>query len=348
MDIGESFIRLSTAGSHLTAADWFTPFNKDSNSTRKDLDTGSAGTILYDVGGAHLDDQRGQGRPHLHPQPRQPRATYTPGADTGAVQTVPKGPAGVTGGLFGCPAFFQSAVNGPTLYFAAVGDKARAFVLDPATGKLTGAATSATSEVFGYPGSVPSISSDAGTNGIAWMLEGSSTLHAYNADNLGTELYNSNQAPNGRDALSKYVKFTTPIIVQGKVYAGTESQLVAYGLLAPVAAADVTGQVKIKLRAGTATTEGVKVKATVINRGTTAIAGPLSLVVDGLGKKFTLANATGTTSATTPRASFYRNVALPGGTLAPGESVSAELKFASTKHAAPAMTARVLAGAGAR
>ena len=72
-----------------------------------------------------------------------------------------------------------------------MGDHTRAFVLDPATGKLTGAATSLTSESFGYPGTTPSISANGGANGIAWMLESGSVLRAYDADNLGTELYNS-------------------------------------------------------------------------------------------------------------------------------------------------------------
>ncbi len=346
VDLGESFIRLSTTGNHLAAADWFTPYDKDKLND-EDLDTGSAGTVIYDVGSAHLATSVGKAG-KIYILNRDNLGHFTPNADSGAVQAVGEGPAGLAGGLFGCPAFFQSAAKGPTLYFAAVSDHARAFVLDPATGKLTGAATSITPESFNYPGAVPSISANGGTDGIAWMLESGAVLHAYDADNLGTELYNSNQAASRRDALGGYVKFTTPIIVQGKVYAGTTNGLVAYGLLTPATPADATAQVKVRPRAAVPTSTLVKQKVTLTNDGTAPLAGPVSLVVDGLGKKFTVANATGTTSQTSPRASFYLDAVPAGGTLAAGASVTVKLKFASIKQKAPTFTPRVLAGAGAR
>ena len=346
VDIGESFIRLSTTDNHLAAADWFTPYNKDYLNDH-DLDTGSAGTILFDVNGAHLMTSAGKAGT-IYILNRDNLGHFTPGADTGAVQTVPAGAGGITGGLFGCPAFFNSAAKGPTLYFSAVSDHLRAFVLDPATGKITGAASSQSAESFGYPGTVPSISANNGANGVLWALESGSVLRAYDADNLGTELYNSNQAANSRDALGSYVKFTTPIIAQGAVYAGTESQMVAYGLLTPTPAADVTAQVNVKVESTNLVSSLIKQKIVITNQGATPLTGPLSLVVDGLNKKFALANATGTTSTTTPRASFYLDIPLPGNTLAPGATAVAKLKFAATKRKTPGWTARVLAGSGRR
>ena len=346
VDIGESFIRLSTTGNHLAAADWFTPYNKDYLNDH-DLDTGSAGTVLYDVNGAHLMTSAGkEGRIYI--LNRDNLGHYTPNADTGAVQTIPAGADGIATGLFGCPAFFNSAVNGPTLYFASVSDHMRAFVLDPSTGKITGAANSQSVETFSYPGATPSISANAGASGVAWVLESGAVLHAYDADNLGTELYNSNQAASSRDALGSYVKFTTPVIAQGKVYAGTNDHLVVYGLLNPTAATNVTSQVKVRVESTSLNTTLIKQQIKIINRGASALTGPLSLVVDNLNKRFSLSNATGTTSLTTPRASFYINVSLPGGTLAPGASTTAKLKFAVLKHKTPTWTPRVLAGAGTR
>ena len=56
-------------------------------------------------------------------------------------------------------------------------------------------------------------------------------LHAYDATNLATELYNSNQAANGRDQFGNGNKFITPTIVNGKVFVGTPTGVAVFGLL---------------------------------------------------------------------------------------------------------------------
>jgi hypothetical protein len=55
-------------------------------------------------------------------------------------------------------------------------------------------------------------------------------LHAYDATNLATELYNSNQATNNRDHFADN-KFITPMIANGKVYVGTPNGVAIFGLL---------------------------------------------------------------------------------------------------------------------
>ena len=55
-------------------------------------------------------------------------------------------------------------------------------------------------------------------------------LHAYDATNLTTELYDSNQAANGRDHFTDN-KFITPMIANGKVYVGTPTGVIVFGLL---------------------------------------------------------------------------------------------------------------------
>jgi hypothetical protein len=59
---------------------------------------------------------------------------------------------------------------------------------------------------------------------------GQAILHAYDANNIGTELYNSNQNQS-RDQPGISVKFTVPTVVNGKVYVPTATQVSFYGLL---------------------------------------------------------------------------------------------------------------------
>jgi len=91
---------------------------------------------------------------------------------------------------------------------------------------------SQSSQVFSYPGSVPTISANGTSNGIVWLIEGAAggTLHAYDAANVANELYNS-QIKASRDALGSWVRFTVPTVANGKVYAGTGNSLAVFGLL---------------------------------------------------------------------------------------------------------------------
>ncbi len=340
VDLGESFIRLSTGNGVLVATDWFTPFNKDYLNDN-DLDTGSAGVVLYDVNGNHLLTSAGkEGR--IYVLNRDNLGHYSPNADTGAYQTIPKGVNGIISGLFGCPAFFNSSAHGPTLYFSSIDDHPKAFVLD-AAGRLPAASTSQAATVFGYPGAVPSISANDGADGIAWMLQDTSTLHAFDADNLGTELFNSDQNAT-RDALGSYVKFTTPIITQGRVYVGTNDHLVAYGLLSPAAAEDVTSQFTVTTGAvqPSKNDKHLVQDVTLTYHGTGAAPGSVSLVLDRLNRAASLYNADGTTTQAAPLASFYKTVTLADG------SATVRLKFDNAKNTRIVWTPRVLGSAGAR
>jgi len=64
-----------------------------------------------------------------------------------------------------------------------------------------------------------------------WAAENSSTavLHAYKASDL-QEIYNSNQAPNGRDHFGKGNKFITSPIAGGQVFVGTTNSIGVFGL----------------------------------------------------------------------------------------------------------------------
>src|SRR6266853_1390889 len=81
-------------------------------------------------------------------------------------------------------------------------------------------------------GNIYFLDANGTANAILWAVEnsgGPGVLHAYDAANLATELYNSNQA-GIRDNFSDN-KFITPTIANGKVYVGTPTGVIVFGLL---------------------------------------------------------------------------------------------------------------------
>ena len=117
------------------------------------------------------------------------------------------------------------------VYFGAVNDSLRA--LPVAAARVSSTALSVTANQFAYPGSTPSISANGISNAIVWAAENSTpaVLHAYDATNLNRELYNSNQAANGRDQFGAGNKFITPTIADGKVFVGSQNSVGVFGLL---------------------------------------------------------------------------------------------------------------------
>jgi len=94
-----------------------------------------------------------------------------------------------------------------------VNDNLKAFSITQA--KVASSASTTSPETYGYPGATPSISANGSSNGIVWAIESSGTLNAYDATNLGNELFSGNFPANGN------TKFITPMIANGKVYVGT-------------------------------------------------------------------------------------------------------------------------------
>jgi hypothetical protein len=227
-DYGNAFIKISTAGNSMSVADYFTMFNTDSESDA-DQDLGSGGEILLP------DLQDGQGNTwqlavgagkdgHIYVANRNLMGKFNTNNDSAIHQEIDSN--GLSGGVWSVPAYFNSVV-----YYGAVGDHLRAFSI--ANAKLTAPAGSMSATSFGYPGTTPSISANGSSNGIVWAVEndgGGGVLHAYDATNLGTELYDSNQAANNRDHFTDN-KFITPMIANGKVYVGTPNGVAVFGLL---------------------------------------------------------------------------------------------------------------------
>jgi hypothetical protein len=225
-DFGNSFLKVSTSGTKLAAADYFAVYNTQAESAA-DQDLGSGGVLLLpdlvDAGGATRHLAVGAGKDiNIYVVDRDNMGKFNPGSNNSVYQEVSNV---LSGGVFSAPAFFNN-----TVYYAAVGDHLKAIPVSQARLALTSAAQSA--NTFGFPGATPSISSNGAQNGIVWAIESQSVgiLHAYDATNVASELYNSNQAPASRDHFS-YNKYVPPTIANGKVFVGTTNSVAVFGLL---------------------------------------------------------------------------------------------------------------------
>ncbi|HZQ71164.1 MAG TPA: hypothetical protein VFA68_21745 [Terriglobales bacterium] len=229
-DFGDSVLKLAPpSNKRLKVADFFTPYNQDALN-QSDADLGSGGvTLLPDQTGAH---------PHLLVQSgkegtiylidRDKMGHFNPNNNNQIVQSLDD----IIGGMWSTPAWWNNNV-----YFGGSYDFLRAFSFNPSTELLSSNSISSSPTFFNFPGPVPSISANGASNAILWAIqtEGyangtSEILHAYNASNLGSELYNSSQNA-GRDDAGGAVKFAVPTIANGKVYVGAVQKLDVYGLL---------------------------------------------------------------------------------------------------------------------
>ena len=236
---GDSVVRLSTA-SGLSVADYFTPLDQaslDANDT--DFGSGAATVLIDQPAGPVTHLVIGGGKQgNLFLLNRDSMGKFS-GSTNNVMQTV-----NVGNSIFATPGFWQN-----NLYVAGVGPL-KQFAFNSTTGKFNGAPFSQSSTSYRFPGATPSVSSTGATNGIIWALDnglyctlqspgcGATVLHAYDANNLATELWNSSQAAANRDLAGHAVKFTVPTVANGKVYVGTRGndssvlgELEVYGLL---------------------------------------------------------------------------------------------------------------------
>jgi hypothetical protein len=236
-DYGDSILKLSTSGG-LTAADYFTP-NNQSLLNMWDADLGSGGVVL-------LPDQTGPVA-HLLVGGGKEGLLYLVNRDNmghfllaGNTQIVQSWHG--NNGSFSTPAFWQN-----TLYIAGAEqgttDSMRAYSFNTGTGFFATLAPSASAHMFPFPGATPVVSSNGNSHGIAWAVDTSgygvpssygttpAVLYAFDATNVGTELWDSSQTAAGRDQAGNAVKFTVPTVANGKVYIGSRTELDVYGLL---------------------------------------------------------------------------------------------------------------------
>jgi hypothetical protein len=228
-DFGNAFLKVSTSGG-LAVADYFATFNTVSQSNA-DTDLGSGGTLVL----PDLVDGTGRTR-HLAVGAGKDAHIYVVDRDSmGKWNSSSNQIYQDIGGALGNSVFSMPAYFNGMLYYGAAGSTLKAFSIVNA--RLSAAPVSASARTFTFPGTTPGVSAAGSANAIVWAVENTNpaVLHAYDARDLTLELYNSNQAPAGRDAFGAGNKFITPTIVNGHVYVGTTNGVARFGMLVPTA-----------------------------------------------------------------------------------------------------------------
>jgi hypothetical protein len=225
----------------LTVEDYFTPFDQ-AYMGANDEDLGSGAPVLLPV-------QNGSSTPNLIVTSGKDEDIYLINENsmggynsTDNDQIVQYIPGALSGQFFGAPLQWNNYV-----YFLAHQDYLRSYSLT--TNTTTGLTQLSTTPVAETGGKLttfglPSISANGNTNGIVWLVRNVSEvpkLSAYDATALYL-LYDSGMAAGGRDTLGTVAHFATPTIANGKVYAGTQGQLVVYGLFPDIAVTTGNGQ----------------------------------------------------------------------------------------------------------
>ena len=205
-------------GNTLQLADWFTPYN-EADLNDHDMDMSEPVLVLPDQPGKypHLAAAVGkEGTIYLLNRDNMGHfCSKCKKADTQIVQEM-QAFSPETGALV----YWNNAI-----YTSANASPITAFALT--NGTLGKEPLAQSKKVAG--GHSPVISSNGGSAGVLWQLDGS-TLDAYDSTTL-VRVYESSQAPNKRDVLPPLPHFANIMVANGKVYVGTNNSLVVFGLL---------------------------------------------------------------------------------------------------------------------
>ena len=244
---GESFLKLKRDGSHLNVVSWFTPYNYQFLENG-DVDLGSAGFTL--IPGTTLAFSGGkQGIGYLVDRDNMGNLSFS-GADTNIPQSFKMSSDQIHGGMV-----WWDGPTGSFGYMWPASTVLQQYKFDRTVNKfvLPAFAQSPTSAPGGQPGGMLAVSANGAKagSGILWAVHQQNgdanhvtlpgLLHAYDAQNVSHEIWNSEQIAS-RDAVGGFAKFIPPTIANGKVYLATfAGRLDVYGLASGwVTAPDVT------------------------------------------------------------------------------------------------------------
>lgn len=236
----ESFLKLTRSGTNLTVASSFTPYNWAALEDG-DLDLGSAGLLL--IPGTTLAFSGGkQGKAYL--VNRDNMGGLSAGSsDTNIIQSFQVTGSGPYNNIHGGPVWWDGP-DGSYAYVQGESDYLRQYKFNPSNQVflLPTYAQGSTAAPSGMPGGFLAVSANGSNSGsgIVWAsrpLSGNAQgqivpgiLLAYNAQNVATELWDSEQT-SGRDSVGNFAKYVPPTVANGNVYLATFSnQLNVYGL----------------------------------------------------------------------------------------------------------------------
>jgi len=230
LDYGDSFLKLGDSGGAFGVLDYFTPWDQASFLIN-DLDLGSGGLLL-------LPDQPGP-VPHLALGGGKNGNIYMVNRDAmGGYNTATNDNSqivqeldGQIGQVYCTPAYWNQFV-----YFHGAYDDLIQFQVSG--GMLSDTPIFTSSIPFGFPGAVPVVSADGLNNAIVWEIRtqyfadtsGHAVLYAFDANDVATELYDSNQAGD-RDLPGPAVQFSVPTVANGSVFVGGQYSVTMFGLL---------------------------------------------------------------------------------------------------------------------
>jgi len=225
-DFGDSVIALTPSNGKLQVTDAWTPFDQEALND-SDGDQGSAGLlVLPDQPGSHVHELIQVGKnARLEVLDRDNLGGYNTTSNN-IVQEISGQLSGEVGsaGAYWNNNVYISSNDGPMLQYTLKNG-------------LLGTAPVAKSTHIFHRGPSAVTSSNGTSNGILWTIDAVnnqvtvSTLYAFDANDVSKALYNS-QENSARDSAGKPVKFIVPLVANGKVYVGAQSEVDVYGLLA--------------------------------------------------------------------------------------------------------------------
>ena len=228
-DFGDTAVKLippapGATSNLMSVADYFTPSNQFTLE-QHDSDLGGSEPLLFN------DPASGVAPTLLLASDKAGYLYLINPANMGKYDTGTNGPDGLNGDIqdFGTNNLFiyNFSFFNNTLYTST---PLRAYAFQPGTATTAGQInTTPLASISTNSFVAPVISANGTANPIVWLLDQGDHLSAFSPDL--TQLYSSDIAPNGRDNPAPSVKFTSPVIANGKVFLSGSGAVTVYGLL---------------------------------------------------------------------------------------------------------------------